>query len=475
MGATNNQAYHIIGMSPGNSYFKDEEIHYLLKTIVEKFGRVAVLVADVPAISTYIALGYSENRARRDKAIPKGNALKNRVIKIMSSLGYSNEMVKIFDWKNEVENNKDYKQKYQAVAKLYKNNKEFRESANRTTRQVLEGSNKNIKNIEEATNIAVHYLLSEISFLEFAPIYLNVKKVVYTYHKNWRVYEDYISGRFDGVPKHHLDFLLIENPYETYNPIWGLEEGEEEVNYIDTLDRIEKTKTLRVGFSSYPPAFIYKNNQDIFSGIFHDIMVEIAQKHRWQICWTEEVGYGVIIEGLNKKRFDIFGSTIWPTPERKLGADFSESIYLSPTFIWVRPDYQKNFNEIKNNINTRVSVKENDISESIAKTDFPNQRLIRVPQLSDAFEVLGFVAKNRADLTFAESYLVEQFNKTSAVKLVKASEKPIRVYENTIMFRQNESRLKNLLNKELSLLKKSGLIAELIEKYTGSKKTFLIN
>ena len=40
--------YYIIGMSPGNSYFKDEEISFLLKTLVEKHGRVGVMIADVP-------------------------------------------------------------------------------------------------------------------------------------------------------------------------------------------------------------------------------------------------------------------------------------------------------------------------------------------------------------------------------------------------------------------------------------------
>ena len=112
--------YYIIGMSPGNSYFKDKEVHYLLKTMVERFGRVAILIADVPAISTYIALGYPENRARRDKAIPKGNALKNRVRKIMADLGYSDDIVKIIDWGEQVENNSNYQQQYEKISNLYK-------------------------------------------------------------------------------------------------------------------------------------------------------------------------------------------------------------------------------------------------------------------------------------------------------------------------------------------------------------------
>lgn len=468
------KTYHIIGMSPGNSYFKDEEVHYLLKTVVERFGRVAIFIADIPAISTYVAFGYPENRARRDKAIPQGNALKNRVLKAMSKLGYSDDVVKIFDWEKEIEDNEAYKAKYSQVSTLYNDNKEFHEIANSTTRGVLEGSKRDIKDIEKATDIAVHYLLSELAFLEFAPAYLGVEKVVYVYHKNWEVYEDYIAGKYDGVAKPHLDFLLIENPYETYNPIWGLEDEEENGNFNDVLDRIEKTKTLRVGFTNYVPALMYDRDYDNFSGIFYDIIIEISKKYGWRVRWTEEVGYGVIIDGLDNKRFDIFGSTVWPTPERKPKADFSVSLYKSPTFVWVRSDYGKTDDEIRNDENARVAVKENDISDSIAKSDFPNNRQVRVPQLSDTTDVLKFVAEGRADFTFVEPYLAEHFNKTSPVKLVATSENPIRVYENTIILKRGETKLKDLLDKELMLLKQNGTIARLIKKYTGAENTFIV-
>jgi tRNA-dependent cyclodipeptide synthase len=468
------KTYHIIGMSPGNSYFKDEEVYYLLKTVVERFGRVGVFIADIPAISTYVAFGYPENRARRDKAIPQGNALKNRVLKAMAKLGYSNDVVKIFDWEKEIEDNEAYKQKFSQVSALYNDNEKFHNSANATTRGVLEGSKREIKDMEKATSIAVHYLLSEFSFMEFLPAFLGVEKVVYVYHKNWEVYEDYIAGKFDSVPKPHLDFLLIENPYETYNPIWGLEDEEANGDYKNVLDRIEKTKTLRVGFTNYVPALMYDRDYDNFSGIFYEIIIEIAKKHGWRVRWTEEVGYGVIIDGLDNNRFDIFGSTVWPTPERKPRADFSVSLYKSPTFVWVRSDYNKTGDEIKNDANARVAVKENDITDSIAKSDFPNNRQVRVPQLSNTTEVLKFVAEDNADFTFVEPYLAEHFNKTSPVKLVKTSENPIRIYDNTFILKRGEKRLKELLDKELELMKKNGKIKLLIEKYTGSEDTFIV-
>ncbi len=103
----------IIGMSPGNSYFKDYEVRFLLKEAIDRFGRCAIMVADVPAIATYMALGYERNRAR-NKAIPKGNSLKNRTRRLAESLGYSDEQVRILDWADEVECNEEYQHIFSA-------------------------------------------------------------------------------------------------------------------------------------------------------------------------------------------------------------------------------------------------------------------------------------------------------------------------------------------------------------------------
>ncbi len=199
----------VIGMSPGNSYFKDEVVKELLKKVVDKYGKTAVLIADVPAISTYVALGYSANRARRDKALPQGNALKNKVLKAMSELGYTHNQIRIIDWDTEIEENNEYQEKYDKVTRLYNTNTLFQEEAHNATKSVIEYSGKKIPDIVSAIRIAVHYLLSEIAFLELAPTYLEAEKVVYVYHKSWPVYESYIAGEFDKIPKNYLGLDII--------------------------------------------------------------------------------------------------------------------------------------------------------------------------------------------------------------------------------------------------------------------------
>lgn len=461
--------YPIIGMSPGNSYFKDEEIKYLLKTTVERYGRVAIMIADVPAISTYIALGYPENRARKDKAIPQGNLLKNRTERAIAQLEYTKDQVKIIDWAEEVEPNADYQASYKNIRKLYEENSLFENDADETTKGVIVGSKKEIPNVIAATKIAVHYLLSEFAFLDFAPKFLNTEKVVYIYHKNWPVYENYIAGKYDRKSKSYIDFLLMENPWETYRSVWGGED-EDSQEYDSVLDRVEKTKTLRVAFSNYPPTLIHNKDTDTFSGIFYEIINSIATKNIWKLVWSEETGYGVVTDGLNHDRFDVFGSTIWPTPERIEKATFSESLYESKVHIWSSKD--ASLDTLKDNSGLRIVVKENDISHSIASADFPNARLVYVPQLSETQELLQFVTENKGDLTFAESYLVEDFMKKSQAILVKVDTNPIRTYENTFIFKHSDATLKEIFDIEISRLKETGELTQLIEKYTGSKDTF---
>lgn len=198
----------IIGMSPGNGYFKEPVIKELLQKVIERYGKTAILIADVPAVSTYMALGYPENRARRDKAIPQGNALKNKVSKLESELGLQGK-IKIVDWANEIENDTIYQDYYQKIKTLSEENENFRVAVNDATRKVLEYSEKKIENILTAVDIASHYLLAELAFMEFAPTFFEVPSVTYIYHKDWPVYESYIKGEFDGAVRSSLGFEIV--------------------------------------------------------------------------------------------------------------------------------------------------------------------------------------------------------------------------------------------------------------------------
>jgi len=452
--------YPIIGMSPGNSYFKDAEVEYLLKEAISRYGYTAILIADVPAIATYMAYGYSENRAR-NKAIPKGNNLKNRALRIATQLGIADK-VRIIDWALEVENTPEYQEQYGRIRSLYEMNQTFKETVDITTRSVLETSEREIPNLVEATKTAVHYLLSELAFLEFAPHLLAADQVVYMYHRNWPVYERYISGAFDGIVRSHLEFLLLENPKETYR---SLSSGEQ-------MNRLQTEQVLRCSFNNLPPGFIEDETTGSFSGIFYDLIMQFAASQNWKIEWSEETGYGVIEHGLNEGRFDVFAAATWPTPERLATLLFSMSAYQSEVGLWVREADQEAVKNPATQANTffRVAIKENDISDSIATSDYPAWRKVRVPQLTDTEELLRFVANGDADATFVEPLLAELFNQKSQIKLVNIADAPVRVFDNCFALAKASGELKALLDTFLQEKRASGEIVKLLEKYAPGYK-----
>lgn len=454
----------IIGMSPGNSYFKDFEVRFLLKESIDRFGHCAVMVADVPAIATYMALGYAKNRAR-NKAIPKGNNLKNRTRRLASGLGYDEKQVRIIDWAEEIEHNAQYQTHYQRVLTKYHSNYSFAESVRQTCSEVLNNSEKKLADAASALESAAHYLLSELAFMEFSPEFFDCKRVCYLYHRNWPVYEDYISGRHDGVAKPYLDFLLLEAPYETFEKMHDAD-VQSAAPLHDTYSRVMRSGVLRAAFVEYPP--VMQRVGTAFRGIFCDIIQGFAEKNDLKIEWVEETGYGVVIDGLIDGRFDIFCSATWPTPERHKNAALSRPVYYSDVGVWVRSDSKLADQDwiTLNDPCYRIAITEGDITHEICLTDFIFAKWIRAPQLGRVKALLEFVADGRADATMAEQITYTAYSSELSRTLVNiARDKPIRRYPNCFLVGKNQNDFLDFLDCYLESISSSGEIENIVGRY----------
>ena len=433
----------IIGMSPWNSYFKDKEVAYLLKETIKRYGKAAILVADIPAISTYIAMWYGLSQAR-SKAVLKWNNLKNRTKKLIQELWIDENDVIIVDRDNEIKDNSEYSKHFATVQKLYNNNELFRKSVTATSQEVLQHSWKQFspEDIEKATE----YLLSEIAFMEYAPAFFGVKKVAYVYHKNRFVFEDYISWLFDGKTRLYLDFILLESPYETYLSI-------SENSFKNRRELINARGSIKCTFSPYFDYFTTKDEK--LWGTFYELTKNLSKKLWVKFDFVEQSGYGVIADRLNSGYADMFCSPVRPTKERRLSMFFSKSLFQSNIFAYISsksPYSKKDLNTLQKDKKLRIAVKENDIHHDIAREFFPNARLVWVPQLSDISEVLKFVIDNRADMTFWEDNLVDKYiktNKLSSNVIIQKSfikNKPIVTYDNCFAFPRWEFELKKIID-----------------------------
>ncbi len=195
----------IIGMSPGNSYFKDKTVDTLLRYSADHFSPVRVLIAGKPAEHTYRGIGYSPARAKR-KARLKANALRNRCMRSMERI---NGDVALIGWEEEVERDGSYLQELDAIASLYAENAGFREEARAATRTVLSDKLKEGIDSEHAIDEGVNYLLEELAFLSASPKIFAEERIAYVYHRRWRIYEDFAGGVFDGRSRDDLGFIVV--------------------------------------------------------------------------------------------------------------------------------------------------------------------------------------------------------------------------------------------------------------------------
>ena len=431
----------IIWMSPWNSYFKDIEVAYLLKETIKKYNKAVILVADEPAISTYLAMGYNFSKAR-SKAILKWNNLKNRTKRVILELWIEEENIIIVDWEEDIKNNENYLIEFENINNLYQNNIDFKRSVNSTSENVLLKSWKEFS--KEDVEKSTYYLLSEIAFLEFSVNYFNESRISYVYHKNWRVFEDYIAWVFDNKIKEKLDFVLLENPYEKYLLF---------NNNTSRFKKILENKSLKITYSDYFNIFKEKWNWE-FEWLFFDIINYIWKKENLKLNFVEKSWYWIIEDRLNKGFADIFSSPVWPTKERKLNMFFSKSIFESEIYTYF--NYNSKFKnstleDLYENENLRIVVKENDIHHDLAKKYFPKARLIWIPQLSAIEEILDFVIDNRADMTFWDDklvwiYLKENNLNKNILRKKWFWEKPIIIYQNCFALPWWEFELKKIID-----------------------------
>ncbi|PIN75324.1 hypothetical protein COV18_03995 [Candidatus Woesearchaeota archaeon CG10_big_fil_rev_8_21_14_0_10_37_12] len=197
----------IIWMSVGNSYFKRETITQLIKFASTNFSKVFVLMPDKPAVHTYKAIGYSQNKAEK-KARLTGNNLKNHALHAIQTTKTNNTY--IIDWQTEISTKNIYQQELKKIHDLYETNALFRQKVRRTTCEVLEGKLKPDVTLTAAINEGTHYLLSEIAFLSASPKILKINSTIYIYHKKWEIYEQFIKGTFTGLPRNNLGFLVVK-------------------------------------------------------------------------------------------------------------------------------------------------------------------------------------------------------------------------------------------------------------------------
>lgn len=234
---------------------------------------------------------------------------------------------------------------------------------------------------------------------------------------------------------------------------------------------------IRAAYVPYPPGLIKDPNTGKVSGIFVETLERAAAALSLKVEWTEEVGWGTMIEGLRANRYDLVGSPVWANSSRAREADFTVPLFYSGIGIFVRADDHR-FDRDVNAINApsvKVAAIDGEMSSILAASMFPKAAVVGSPQTADNSRILLDVASGRADVTFVEPYIAGLYLQQNPGKLRNlVPDRPVRVFPNTIMVRQGEPSFKAMLNAALQEQLNIGTIEELMTKYKVPAGSFYL-
>lgn len=198
VGKGSNEIYNLkqhalIGVSPFNSYFTEQNLMQLIDWSLSIFEKITIFIPDTLSIFTLMALGYTKEEAEY-KTRRQDNYLKNKVIRALKNLGHDENMaIELMINFTELSSNKNYQDIYNNCLIKFETCAEFKNGCLSTSSWILENSQKSAGVGEKELEIAVQYFLREFPLFLDTPTILNVKSSLFIYHK---------------IPK-YLEFLYL--------------------------------------------------------------------------------------------------------------------------------------------------------------------------------------------------------------------------------------------------------------------------
>lgn len=244
------------------------------------------------------------------------------------------------------------------------------------------------------------------------------------------------------------------------------------------FEKIKAAGIVRCGYVTYPPGLIKDPNTGKISGIFPEVLEQAAKNLGLKVQWSEEVGWGTMVEGLRSSRYDMICSPVWPISQRIPVADFTYPIYYGGAEAYVRANdhrFDENLNAI-NDPQIRIATTDGEVSDSIAQSDFPKAQRVSLPQLTDLSQLLLTVADGKADVTFLEPFVAFDFLKShpGAIRGARPG-KPVRLYPNTMMLRQEDQILRRVIDNATIELLNTGFVDQVLRKYEPFPGAFYRN
>lgn len=225
--------------------------------------------------------------------------------------------------------------------------------------------------------------------------------------------------------------------------------------------------TIKAGYIIYPPLMTRDEATGQLSGVSYDIAEAVAKEMEMKIEWTEEVGWGTALEGLNTERYDILGTQMWPNEAREKVVNFSVAPMNSVIYPYIKTGntrFSADNLSVINSPEYTISALDGEMAMFIASEDYPLAKVNTLPQLSSYAEVFLNVVQSKADITFVEPSAAEDFLASKPNSIERLGNKPVRTFGNGFAFNKDNTELMSNWNAALAKLIADGTIEAILEK-----------
>lgn len=198
-----NRSHALIGVSPFNSYFSEENITSIIQWAKENFEKINIFIPDNISIYTLKAAGYSQERAAF-KTKRQDAYLKNKVFRALKKLNFYDENTVIF--LSDLMHNEAYIHILTGCLSLFKNDPCFNAGCLSTSAWILSKNNKTQD--AESVNHAVQYFLYEMPLFLNTPNILGLSSSLFVYNSIPKYLENVYKE--SNLVSHTQGFLKLD-------------------------------------------------------------------------------------------------------------------------------------------------------------------------------------------------------------------------------------------------------------------------
>ncbi len=245
--------------------------------------------------------------------------------------------------------------------------------------------------------------------------------------------------------------------------------------YKSAYERVLKTGTIRCGYALYQPMLSKDPNTGEMTGIAADVISAVAKSLQLKIEWTAEFGFATSIADLEAERFDVTCIGFWRLPLEARRLTYTMPFAFSQMNAYVRVDDKRFDKDVMLIDDAKVSIISADgqMSSSVARDQFPNAKLIELPNMTQLSQQIEDVAAGKADVFLSESGAAEDYMIKNPGKIRRVpTPAPVNVYQNTLAMKMGENDLKTMLDSALIDVIENGQMDKILKKYDPDGKVF---